>query len=427
MRLLWFALVMLLCVVPPALAQDGGDTPDPAQACGDLAPNEVCYGQASVELMTDCEDAPDFDTAGDRASATQVCMLRTSGEGVAFVHLRPDEASAYMIATGDVEMQNVSSGRVGLEVTLTEDIDILAGPGSQYEVIGTLEAGTVVFVNACNCTRNWLRIMQDDGSVAWIPARRVDIGDADLPEVDPDTPVFAAMQAFRLVTGDASSGLLIQMAADTDTEPLPLQINGVLLHITATAFVRSLPGERMEIDVIEGEVRLESDTMTARVPAGGHILLPLDANSLPTGAMSIAMVEPDHIAGLPLTLAPRPVEPGLGLAGTEPVIVGVEACSVVSDLGGEQCPVHFLNPDGDAIALLDAEFVYAPIGTWEGSRHADPPLLDGDATAGRLAWEVSCSLAGENFIGPVEWLLTLQDADGNRSEPFPASFNCVDG
>lgn len=124
---------------------------------------------------------------------------------------------------------------------------------------------------------------------------------------------------------------------------------------------------------------------------------------------------------------PQAVDPLAALDTTIPTVVGVEQCAVVSDTGDMGCPLYFVNPDGDAITQMDVEFVYAAQGTWEGNQHTDLTLLAGDLTAGVLAWNVSCSLAGENFIGPVEWRITLTDEAGHQSAPFEASFNCVDG
>lgn len=143
--------------------------------------------------------------------------------------------------------------------------------------------------------------------------------------------------------------------------------------------------------------------------------------------MRVELYAPEHVSALPLDLLPQAADPVTLLDTTQPVVVGVETCSVVSDLGAVACPVQFLNPDGDDIVTMDVAFIYASVGEWIGSQHESPALITGDMTAGRLAWNISCSLAGENFIGPVEWLITLEDAAGKRSDPFLAAFNCIDG
>lgn len=71
------------------------------------------------------------------------------------------------------------------------------------------------------------------------------------------------MQALTLVTGE-TGGLLIQM----NDAPVPLQINGVMLDLDSTVYVRSTPGGQMEIDVLAGQGRITADDMTVYVPAG---------------------------------------------------------------------------------------------------------------------------------------------------------------
>jgi hypothetical protein len=417
-------LVIFLLLALPLQAQDNGYPDVSAVPCADLGPNEICFGQAPVELLVNCEMAPAFDAPDERLSLEAVCVVRTQESGVALIHLRPDVHSVYLAAVGTVEMQSVSSGEVGMEAVLEAEANIYSGPGSQYAVVGSLEAGTAIFVNACNCTRNWLRIMQADGTVGWIPARRVSLDHSALPEVTVDTPVYAIMQAFTLSTGASGSGLLIQV----QDAPVPLQINGVQLDLDSTAFVRALPGEVMEIDVLAGQGRITAGGRTLQVPAGGHVLIPLTERNVPADSMQVELYEPDHAAGLPLALLPQPVDPLTALDETRLTVVGVEQCQVISGRGTQTCPLQFINPDGDAIAALEAAFVYAPLGQWEDGRHESPALLAGSMAAGTLGWEVACTLGrGDNFIGPVEWLITLEDVAGHRSSPFKAAFNCIDG
>ncbi len=419
-----FVLIVLFLFALPVFSQDTCTMPDLAEGiCADLGPGEICFGQEAVELLVNCEFAPEFDTPDDRIGVEVVCLLHTSESGMALMNLQPDEHGVFIAAVGDVEMQNVSSGAVGTEVILEADTEIYSGPGSQYEVIGSLPTGTEIFVNACNCTRNWLRIMQADGHVAWIPSRRVNLDQSELPEVAVDTPIYENMQAFTLVTEGDCSGLLIQMA----DEPVLLQINGVMFDLDSTAFVRAAAGEMMEIDILEGQGRITVNEQTTYAPAGGHVLIPLAESNIPSGEAVIELYQIEHIANLPLELLPRSIDPLTALDTTHPIVVSVEECNVISDLGEMACPIQFINPDGDAIVRMDVDFVYAATGEWEGSSHESPVLLQGDMSVGTLGWDISCSLAGENFIGPVEWIIILEDAGGNRSAPFRAAFNCVDG
>lgn len=415
--------VALVLAIPTGAQESACSVPDEAAissvlgACDELGPNEVCYGQSDVEVIVNCTEAQEF----DQMSLEGVCSLRTEGEGIAVLRLQPDNDSLTLFAFGDVEMQNVRSNDAGIMGILTTDTDIYEGPGSHFSVKGGLAEGSEVFVNACSCTGNWLRIVQEGGEIGWIPNRRVDIGDTILPEADVDDTLYDLMQSFLLNTGECG-GVLIQM----DDSPVPIIINGVTITLDSTAYIRA-DSNRMEIDLLAGQGRVSNGEHTVYAPAGAHVLISLDDHRNPFGDMHVELYELDHVQTLPLGLLSEPINPLRPLVDTKPIIVGVEECNVVSNLAEEPCPVQFINPDGDDIISLDAEFVYASVGDWEQGTHDSPSLLSGTTRAGVLGWDVSCTLGSENFIGPIEWLLTIEDSAGNRSEPFLAAFNCVDG
>jgi hypothetical protein len=413
------------------------------QGCAAVGPGEVCFGHGDMEAVVNCETPPDFDSPGDTMSLEPVCSLRlgglqSSGQwGVAkmqVVATGSDDGITY-IPFGDVEIQNAASARSELRVWVRADTEVHGGPGSQYEIMGTLHAGRIIHANACNCTGNWLRTVLDDGRVGWLLARHVSVlGDANtLPTVTMDTPVYASMQAFTFRSGSQppacaeapADGILIQ--APVGSAAASLQINGVAVTFDSTLFVQSQPGASLSVTVLDGYARVTAMDFTALVPAGARAAVPMSMGNTPNGEMRVEPYTREDIATLPIGLLPAAVDPMAALAEDTPSIVGVETCSVLSDTGETICPLHFLNPDGDPITRMDVEFVYAPQGEWTGSTVEAPELLDGDNVSGRLAWRVSCSLGSANFIGPIRWSLAISDAAGHLSPPFEASFNCIDG
>jgi hypothetical protein len=245
-----------------------------------------------------------------------------------------------------------------------------------------------------------------------------------------DTPVYASMQAFTFRSDSQptaceeapADGILIQALAASS-----LQINGVEITFDSTLFVQSQPGASLTVAVLDGYARVTAMDFTALVPAGARAAIPMSTESTPNGVTHVEPYTSEDVATLPVRLLPELIDPTVALAEVAPSIVGVETCSVLSDTGETICPLHFVNPDGDAITRMDVEFVYAPQGEWTGSTIEAPELLDGDNVSGRLAWRVSCSLGSANFIGPIRWSLAISDAAGHLSQPFEASFNCVDG
>lgn len=447
-------LVILVLLALPALSAVAQDDVCPvniteavttaADACAGLAPNQLCLGYPRLDAVINCDEAPSLNAPGDSVPVDIVCFARFSplqdagtwGIGVMTVTPIDSDQSATFVLFGDVEIQNQASAFSALQVYLTAETPVYDGPGSQYAIVDTLAEGATAQTNACNCTGNWLRILQDDGRVGWITARTARVlGDSGtLPVARADTPVYASMQAFTLRTGAGGrtcagapeNGLLVQVAPGAD--PLPLQINGIEVTLTATAFIQSQPGDRMTIEVLDGSARVTADGFTATVPAGARAVIPTSESNIPQGLMQVEPYGPDDVADLPMALLPHPVDPVAALGSVMPQVVGVEPCAVVSDRGDTRCRVHFVNPDGDAITRLDVTFVRAPQGDWTGSIKTDLPLLAGTSGGGVLPWDAACSLgAGGVFIGPVEWSITITDAAGHVSEPFATTFNCVPG
>ncbi len=432
-------LIVLMLLPTLTLAQDDGckttleaAVATAASACANLKPNEVCLGHPDIDHVVRNDPELRFESPGDTLPLDCLCSMHVSAAdtwGLAVMQVKPfeDEQTVRYVLFGDVDIQNGASARSALAVQIASAAQVHSGPGSHYEVIATLPGGRVLEVNACTCTRNWLRLVLDDGRVGWIWSRDVtSLGDTELPVVRPDTPVYASMQAFTFRSGDTptcsdgpQAGILIQAPDDAR-----LQINGTDVTLDATVFVQSQPGKSLTIDVIEGTATVTATDLTATVRAGARAVIPMTDDSTPTGVMQIEPFAAQDVANLPVSLLSEAVTP-VALDDSTPYIAGVEDCQVVSGQGETICPVHFVNPDGDLITEMAVEFVYAPQGEWRGSIHELPVLIDGNARSGRLAWNVSCNLGNVCFIGPVRWSITLTDQAGHASDPFEASFNCV--
>jgi hypothetical protein len=397
--------VMLILVMSlPVLAQDDDerDTCDrlppenlaaAATECAELEAGEICYGFDPIELVITCEDAPPFETVGQRLPLEATCAVTTRDSGIALLRLQPEVGGTFIALFGESSIQSVASGQVGVETQVASDADVYSGPGSNYEVIGTVSAGETITVNACNCTHNWVRIMREDQAVGWVPARRIGLEPTNLEEVTVDTPVFTGLQAFTFSGGDTPdcddthSGILVQ----ADDDPALLQVNQVILELTATAFIRVSPDAIMQIDVLDGTGRVQVDGQMYVAPSGSRVNVTLDADGRPTGEVTVRVYDPAGVAQLPLELLPVPLESQAPPALQAPTIVSVAECAVVSDTGVMACPLQFVNPDGDDIVQMNVEFVYAALGEWQGGQHTDLTMLAGDMQAGTLGWSVECS------------------------------------
>ncbi len=448
-RILLVALVGGLLLPAVSLAQDDECAvmvqqvlSDVARHCADTGSGAACFGHGPIAI-TIRDDSEAFDTVGDILALDSVCCMRLGslhppGEwGIGVMKVRPDgaEHTVTYVLLGEVEILNAASFFSELEARVESDTSVYAGPGSHYATLTSVAAGDVLHVNACSCTKNWLRVRLTSGEIGWVPARRITVlGEVDsLPVAAHDTPVYAAMQAFTFQSGSdrpvcasaPSSGLLIQSPAEAGQTRL--WINGVDVTLASTLFVQAEPGGEFTIAVLDGSAIIVMNDETITAPAGVRVAIPLSEGYAPSGHMRVGPYALADVEHLPLALLPQGVDVAAAFSDLRPLIIGQKTCNVVSDRGETLCALHYVNLGGQPIVRLEAEFVYAAQGKWESGFHTSPAVLDGDAVSGDLAWPVSCSLGGANFIGPVVWSVTMTDASGSVSPPFEASFNCVDG
>lgn len=124
-------------------------------------------------------------------------------------------------------------------------INVRAGAGTDFAVLGGLDAGAVVTIIGRTTAGDWLQIAFGADGVAWVFAELIAV-DGDLPENLPlvDSNEAAALnlpvRAFTLAGGDADAdcagGLLLQ--APTDGGQVRLLINNVRILFEETILVR---------------------------------------------------------------------------------------------------------------------------------------------------------------------------------------------
>ncbi len=414
------------------------------QSCEEIKSNEICFGHEDVQTVINCDTIPPFAKPGDVIPVDATCALRTgamqtSGEwGIALMKIPTYDTNHDIsyILLGDVELQNASSDTSKLRIWVDDEIDIHSGPGSHYNIIDALPANTEIYANACNCTRNWLRIVLDDGRVGWVSASHVTvIGNIeDFPIIDADSSLYSAMQAFVFKSGAQSTvcetapkdGILIQIPASTDG--IFVQVNGIeMLWSKATAFLQSQSDGNFTIDVLDGKGTITIDDLTMQVHNGMHVVIPISDESLVNGYVYAEPYNYDELQSLPISLLPTSFELIHPDEDKVPHLIGQDICNVISGQGDTTCPIYFVNADGDEITNMDVEFVYAPQGDWTSEDRTNPVIVEGDNYSGQLAWDVSCFLGDANFISSITWTATITDTMGHVSEPFEVAFNCVDG
>ncbi len=241
-------------------------------ACTDLEVGQLCNGTELVAL--DTLETVQTDAADPADALWGLALLRPTDD-------------VTMLLFGDAELRDVASPDAALPPTVTVrstvDLNLRAGPGTDYPVLGALPFDAEAIADGRNAAGDWLRLRQDDLTV-WgfadllaitgAPETLETRADDDFTRPDLYT---THMQAVNLTTAaepsacaEAGSGLLVNMgniAAETDEDVegeelavVHMQINGVhLASAGATLLVTAPPEDAMQIAVLAGSIRVTVD------------------------------------------------------------------------------------------------------------------------------------------------------------------------
>lgn len=286
-------LVLLLVVVMLAvgsapgvgLAQVGDDAnarlvrralSEIGTSCAKLAENTACYGFRDVTAVFSGVPAPTFDKPGDRADLTSLQSLHTSALnaangvfGIAVLKVRANlhgalPQTAIFTMIGDVELTNEVTPAEAL--VLTDPVaaqtagaaQIVAGPGADAAVLGTVDAGTTLQVDGLSPDGAWARVLYQDG-IGWVSRAALDPA-ADLsalPVIRADSKTPLQVFSFR-TAGDAATSLTVppSVLVVQSPEGIPVEIvaNGIKLRVNGVAFLRTTPDGRLQVIAANGDV-----------------------------------------------------------------------------------------------------------------------------------------------------------------------------
>ncbi|MEQ8676137.1 MAG: SH3 domain-containing protein [Aggregatilineales bacterium] len=265
----------------PTIVEQVLETVD--EACTTLGRNQICYGNNLIDARN-FQDVPisTFASVGDTTDVLEIASLVTapfdlSDEtwGIAMMALQanlPDTIpgqNVIFVVFGDAEISNqvVPEDQIisNLEATSTSNVNLRAGTGTTFDVVGTLTTNEVITINGRNSAGDWLRLETEDGT-AWVFASLISTeGDVSLLPVvgGDDSATFSApMQAFSLSTGLGQSacdevppdGVLVQAPTETTVNFL---INGVEVQVGSTAFLQVREGV-LYVSTFDGSVTITS-------------------------------------------------------------------------------------------------------------------------------------------------------------------------
>ncbi len=302
--------------------------------CAPTGRNQACYGYVSLEA-TPRTGVQNFNFAnqGDLASVGDLASLRlsqlnpaTNTWGIALMKIQANLPDALpgqnvtFLLFGDVQIDNaVDSTAPTVEITSNGGINVRSGPGTSYQVAGSLAKGDTTTANGRNADSSWLRIqIPDSNSLGWVSASLVTPASdvSALAVIDPssaETP-FKPMQAFYFKTGigDTScegapqDGILIQTPEGAGQ--INLRANDVDIQLGSTAYLQAQAGAQMTISVVEGEGHATADGKTVAIPAGSQVNIPIDDNLQASGAPGdVQPYDPALVNPLPVQVLPQTI------------------------------------------------------------------------------------------------------------------------
>ncbi len=253
-----------------------------AAACTDLSRAFLCQnGQ-----VTSLDGVPGFTVDGFALSETQANYPDVdAGQFVnaAFVgalDVRP---------VVDISLAGLPE-RIPVDVNIkTGKLNVRAGAGRVGAAVAQLDNGTQLSATGISRDTSWIRVQLPDQPTqpAWV-TRGYLLTDYDitkLPVVStkdpiPQYPRFTPLQAFSFTSGSPCAGVVLQSGDNLAR----MQVNGVALEFhSATAFLQNT-GSTLDINVLEGYIQVQTQSVTTIGPPGTIVRVPLDPAGQPSAA-----------------------------------------------------------------------------------------------------------------------------------------------
>jgi hypothetical protein len=304
----WLVLGFVLAFsVLPAVSQGGCSAlVDRAlraidQFCAALERNSVCYGNNQVSAQFLTEVAEDFfSKPSDRASLVDIQTIETTSLstereewGVAVLNVQanvpntlPGQAVTFILL-GDAEVENAVNPADAyvppppIAVVTSQNSNVRSGPGTNFNRLGQVTGGTILYADARSADNAWVRILFQQNTIAWI-ARQNLVADAVIDTLAvPDENTRGTMQAFYLRTGVGRTeceaapqdALLVQGPRSFEVS---LTVNGARVSMGSTVMFRTLgeDGTEMEITVLDGQAEVTPD-----IEGGQTVIIPQGSSS----------------------------------------------------------------------------------------------------------------------------------------------------
>jgi len=310
------AAVLIVLVAPasapPVQAQTGGVCAqlveqaftDLGSSCANQAQGSLCYGFSPVEA--DLADGAAFDQPGSRAALADVQSVHTGGIdvaagewGIASLKVQANlptgepDAAAVLLMVGDVTVSDAVDPDLlvpaaePVAVTTSVETNLRAAPGLNAQIMDAVPGGTDLMADGVSPDEGWARVAvpvsAGASSAAWVKLSDLDAPDVSgLPTIDRYS--LTPMQSFTFETAmdtppciEAPPSVLIVQGPEG--VPVDIIANGAHIRVESTIFLRTLPGNLMELTTFLGRAIIDPGMQDQLViPAGSRITAPLGPN-----------------------------------------------------------------------------------------------------------------------------------------------------
>ena len=314
----------------PALVRTAIETA--ASICEATGRNQLCYGNNSLTVIArETESEATFGNPGDLLNVEDVQRLELSPMNlsdetwaVVIMNIQADlpastSENVTLLPFGEAVIDNLGDAvQIGARIVAPNAINVRSAPSTQGSIVRILDPGIPVTLNGRNAAGDWYHVQLGEGEAGWIVGYLVQ-ADADLTTLrvidNNDTPGYVPMQAFTLQTGmgDAgcaeapNSGLLVQTPEAAGD--IQLQVNGVDIQLSGTAFLQAEAGNGLFVSILEGSGTLSALAKSVIVPAGAGSSVLIDENLLVSDVPADPTpYNPEDLQALPLSLLPRQIE-----------------------------------------------------------------------------------------------------------------------
>ena len=280
-----------------------------AALCEDVAAGELCAGSDGITV----DDSTVI--MGETVSLEGVTQIAMNSEVAVFSLNGGGESNVRAILYGTAILENRVSALANDFVVLTAqntagyDVNLREGGGTTFAEVGTLSADAQVQVDGRSSDSQWLRVQSESG-IAWVKASLLTVeGDASSLSItdSPYTEEFQSVLLTMLATEGCSlvtGGLLLQQSGDTTAR---FNINDVDIAFGSATVLVQVVGERLNVQVLDGEAIITVGTTEQTVGAGEAASVALDSKT------RLAVDSPDtqadytfaNIANAPLALLPE--------------------------------------------------------------------------------------------------------------------------